>query len=166
MSSAIVSRRRALLAAAGLALTTVAAFVVPASSVLAHETNCPVCALPVVQDTAAQDNEVALRFGRKRIEYRCVWCALSEAPQYKGDVTVLAPSEVQGRPVSLTRTAGKWSASPSSAVFVGVKASHKVCPTTYRAFTTKAAFDAWVAKNQPLLKGAQPLTLDQMVALK
>ncbi|MBL8115518.1 MAG: hypothetical protein JNK60_21735, partial [Acidobacteria bacterium] len=45
----------------------------------AHETKCPFCRKPVVQDTADLDNEVALKFGKKRIEYRCVLCAIAEA---------------------------------------------------------------------------------------
>lgn len=133
----------------------------------AHDADCPVCKLKVTQDTKEQDNEVPLRYGRKRIEYKCVWCAIFDTNKgtYKqGDVTILAPSEIKGRPVPVTRTGGKWSA-PAGTVFVGVKASHKVCQTTYRAFTNKAAFDVYVRKNQPLLKDAKPLTVDQIVAL-
>lgn len=157
-----VSRRRAI--AAGLATLFVAIAGVPA---LAHDADCPKCALKVVQDTPEQDNEVALRYGRKRIEYRCVYCALAEAQtdQYaKGDLTILAPSEKKGQPVPVTRAAGKWSA-PEGVIFVGVKVNHKVCPITYRTFTNRAAFDAYVKKNQAQLKDAKPLTLDQMLVI-
>lgn len=155
-----VSRRRALVG--GIAALSVL-FIRPA---VAHDADCPLCKLPVPQDTATQDNEVALRYGRKRIEYRCVGCALTEAQtQYTGDLTILAPSEVKGRPVAIARKDGKWSTAPAGAVFVGVNAGHKVCPTTYRAFTTRAAFDAWVTKHSDLLKGAKPLTtVEQLVA--
>ena len=47
--------------------------------VLAHEAKCPFCEMDVVQDTATQDNEVALKYGNKRIEYRCVMCAIADA---------------------------------------------------------------------------------------
>ena len=49
---------------------------------------------------------IANRFGRKRIEYRCVYCALSDAKSYNGDITILAPSELKGKPVLLTREGG------------------------------------------------------------
>jgi hypothetical protein len=132
----------------------------------AHEADCPLCQLKVVQDTPAQDNEVALRFGRKRIEYRCVWCALSEAQTDfpKGNLTILAPSEIKGKPVLISRTDGKWSAGPTSAVFLGVNAGHKNCPITYRAFSNQAAFDAYVKKTGGVVKDAKPLTLAQLLA--
>ncbi len=45
---------------------------------LAHG-NCPVCKLAVLADTKDQDNETGIRIGKRRIDYRCVYCALSEA---------------------------------------------------------------------------------------
>jgi hypothetical protein len=131
----------------------------------AHEATCPVCKLDVVQDTQTQDNEVALKFGRKRIEYRCVWCALKDAPTYNGDVTILAPSEVKGKPVIVSRKAGKWSLAPETAVFVGEKVNHRSCQIGYRAFSGKPGFDAHQKKNPELLKDSKPLTLEQMVEL-
>ena len=65
---------------------------------------------------------------------------------------------------AVTRKAGKWSA-PAGTVFVAQKASHRVCQVTYRAFTSKAAFDAHVKKNQAQLTDAKPLGLDQLVAI-
>jgi hypothetical protein len=132
----------------------------------AHEADCPLCQLKVVQDTETQDNEVALRYGRKRIEYRCVWCALSEAKTDfpNGDLTILAPSEIKGKPVVIARTDGKWSVGPASAVFVGVNAGHKTCPITYRAFSNEAAFYAYVKKTGDPVKAAKPLTLTQLLA--
>src|SRR3954452_4708627 len=55
---------------------------------IAHEAMCPVCKLDVPQDTERQDNEVAIRAGRKRVEYRCVFCALSDAKSFPGEITV------------------------------------------------------------------------------
>ena len=132
---------------------------------MAHEAKCPVCKLDVPQDTDQQDNEVALKFGRKRIEYRCLFCALSDSKSYNGDVTILAPSDVKDKPVLLTRKDGKWSVMPEPTVFVGEKVSHRSCQLGYRAFTTKAGFDKWVHANHELLGDAKPLTLDQMLAM-
>ena len=162
-SATTVSRRR--LIAGGLAAFAAVAGLSGLTApqpALAHDADCPYCKLKVVQDTKEQDNEVALRYGRKRIEYRCVFCAIAEVNNgaYKsGDVTILAPSEVKGKPVPISRKDGKWSA-PEGTVFVAQKASHRHCQTTYRAFTSKAAFEAHVKKNGSLLKNAKPLTLD------
>jgi len=130
---------------------------------VAHEAKCPVCKLDVVQDTEKLDNEVALKFGRKRIEYRCVYCALADAKNYNGDLTILAPSEVKAKPVTLARKDGKWSASPETAVFVGQKVNHRSCQVGYRALTNKDAFPKWVSAHQELLKDAKPLTLAEML---
>ena len=130
---------------------------------LAHEAKCPVCKLDVVQDTATLDNEVALKSGRKRIEYRCVYCALFDAKSYTGDITILAPSELKGRPVVLSRKGGKWSAAPETAVFVGHKVNHRHCQVGYRAVTSRDAFDKWVQKHNDVLKDAKALTLPEML---
>lgn len=133
----------------------------------AHDTDCPYCTLKVVQDTPTQDNEVALRYGRKRIEYRCVLCAIADINRgtYKdSDLTILAPSETKGKPIPLLRQGGKWSA-PEGTVFVAVKSGHEHCQATYRAFSSKTAFDAYVKKNATLLKDAKPVTLAELVTL-
>lgn len=137
--------------------------IVPA---FAHEAPCPYCKITITQDTPTQDNETVLRLGRKRIEYKCVYCALAEAnTKYKtSDVTILAPSEKKGAPVEITRKGGTWYA-PEGTVFVAVKASHRICQATYRAFTGKAGYDAYVAKNKAKLPDAKPLTLTEMVAV-
>jgi len=149
-----------------LLLATVLGVLVAAgaeSPTIAHEAKCPVCKLDVVQDTDKLDNEVALKFGRKRIEYRCVFCALNDAKSYTGDLTILAPSELKGKPVLLSRKEGKWSVQPETAVFVGHKVTHRDCQLGYRALTTREAFDKWVAANADLLKDAKPLGLEQML---
>ena len=132
---------------------------------LAHEVPCPLCGLKVVQSTKKQDNEVVLRFGNKRIEYRCVYCALADARKYDGDLFVYAPSETKGKPVILQRKAGAWAVVrvegekivPDEAVFLNAFESHKSCAALSRAYHTKAGF----AKDAP--KGATPLTLDAML---
>jgi hypothetical protein len=130
---------------------------------LAHEAKCPTCKLDVVQDTDTLDNEVALRSGRKRIEYRCVYCALNDAKSYTGDLTILAPSELKGKPVLVSRKEGKWSVLPETAVFVGQKVEHPNCPVGYRALTSQPAFEKWAQAHRELLKDAKPLTLSQML---
>src|SRR5688500_20248570 len=91
----------------------------------AHEAKCPVCKLDVVQDTEKLDNEVALKSGRKRIEYRSVVCALTDAKTYTGDLTILAPSEIKSKPVLLSRQEGKWLVMPETSASVGQKVNHR-----------------------------------------
>ena len=133
--------------------------------VSAHEATCPFCEMDVVQNTPQQDNEVALKYGKKRIEYRCVLCAIADAKQYEGDLTVLAPTEIKGKPAILTRTQGQWTSAPDNLLFVGEKVKHRHCQLGYRAFTSKAAFDAHVQKNKAIIRNAQPIDLAQMVKL-
>ncbi len=147
-------------------LLLIASIVTIPGPLLAHETKCPFCRKPVLQDTADLDNEVALKFGKKRIEYRCVLCAIAEAKTaYTGDLTIVAPTETKGRPVTITRKDGKWSMTPETAVFIGHKVNHRICNLGYRAVTDPAAFDAWVAKHKDDLEGAKPLSLDEIVKL-
>jgi hypothetical protein len=160
----VFSRRGFLVAAVAIALGGVSGGPL-APPAFAHEATCPVCKLDVVQDTDKLDNEVALRFGRKRIEYRCVYCALSDAKNYTGDLTILAPSELKGKPVLLTRTGSEWKVAPDGAVFVGHKVNHRSCQTGYRAFTNRAAFDRWIHANHALLGDAKPLSLKEMLEL-
>ena len=164
--NSIKRETRNVLAAAGLTFalsTALAGFTaIPA---FAHEAKCPYCKLDVVQDTKEQDNEVALKYGRKRIEYRCVFCAIAQAKsEFKnGDVTILAPSEVKGKPIVITRKEGKWSAQPEKPIFVAEKLNHKHCQIGYRAFTNKESFEKWVHANHEKLKDAKPKNLDELV---
>ena len=165
MKSVSTFSRRAMLV---LGLTGVLAGGVGSVSVrpaVAHEAKCPVCKLDVVQDTATQDNEVALKAGRKRIEYRCVYCAVADAKSYKSDITILAPSELKGKPVVISRKGDQWSMAPAGALFVAEKVNHRQCQAGYRAFTTKAAFDKWVQAHKAVVGEAKPVTLEQLVAL-
>lgn len=137
----------------------------PATMVFAHEADCPHCGLDIVQDTASQDNETALMYGKKRIEYRCVLCAIADGDKsYKGDLTVLAPSETKGKPIEIARKNGQWSA-PEGTVFLGQKVKHKYCQTGYRAFRSQSAFDTHVQKNKILLSDAKPVALEELVKL-
>ncbi|HZH98653.1 MAG TPA: hypothetical protein VEX38_06750 [Fimbriimonadaceae bacterium] len=148
--------------AAIAAFALIFGFVAPAS---AHETDCPYCKLPVVQDTKDLDNEVVLRLGNKRIEFRCVMCAVAQAKtKYKSrDITILAPSNVKGKPVTITKKGDEWSMTPTTAVFVFAKGSHSECQDRYRALLEKNDFNAYVAKKG--YKDAQQLSLKELVEL-
>lgn len=151
------------------ALATLGLFA--ASSALAHDVPCPVCGLKLVQGTKTQDNEVVLRFGKKKIEYRCAYCAIADSKKYDGDLVIYAPSETKGKPVLLQRAAGKWSVvkdqdgklvPEEGAVFLNDFKSHAKCAMLSRAFHSKEAFDKYVAANK--VADAKALSLDEMVA--
>ena len=129
----------------------------------AHETKCPYCKMDVVQDTKTEDNEVALRYGNKRIEYRCVLCAIAQAKaKFKGDVTIMAPSTVKGKLIPVTRAGGKWAA-PEGTVFVYQRGSHAKCQDLYRAASSDVAAKGYIKAKG--MTEAKILTLAEMVEL-
>lgn len=144
-------------------------FLCAGASAAGRGDKCPYCYLEVLKDTAEADNAVTLTHGgekKKEVRYRCVFCAIARArTDFKGDVTITAPTESKGKSVRVLRREGKWSVEPVSALFVAVPASHNHCQTTYRALTGKEAFEAYVAKNGSLLKKARALSLPEMVEI-
>jgi hypothetical protein len=154
-----ISSIRGVLAASLLALIA-APFITSVAS--AHEGPCPYCSMPITQDTPTQDNEVALKIGRKRIEYKCVYCAVAEAnTEYKGDLSIYAPSEKKGEPVVLKRTGDKWSVLPKTAYFVSNdKVKHRTCEVQARAFTTEKEAQTYAKE-----KNLKTISLEELVAL-
>lgn len=126
----------------------------------AHEADCPYCKLKIVQNTKDLDNEVVLKFGNKKIEYRCMYCVFKDQGRYKGDLVVYAPSEKVGEPVVLKRTDGKWSA-PEGTVFLNTFSKHADCAALSRAFIKKDGFDAYVKANN--VANAKALTLEEFI---
>jgi hypothetical protein len=138
----------------GLGATSIA----PLAPAVAHEADCPECEMAIVEK-----EEVQMKVGQKTIDYRCVLCAIAQAKgEYpKSNVTISAPSEKSTR-IIVKRVAGKWSASPASAVFLKAPVKHRQCHVGYHAFTSKAALANWAKqKGYP----NKPLTLAQMVAV-
>jgi hypothetical protein len=127
----------------------------------AHEADCPYCKLKLVQNTNTQDNEVVVKVGNKRIEYRCLFCLIKDQKRYKGDLVVYSPSEKIGEPVVLKRTDGVWSG-PEGAVFLNTFKKHADCAALSRAFSSKTAFENYVSENK--VEGAKPLTLAELLS--
>lgn len=139
-----------------LALLAVVGTLGMSSMAMAHEGDCPYCKLKLVQNTKDLDNEVVLKVGNKRIEYRCLYCVIKDQKRYKGDLIVYAPSEKKGEPVILKRTDGKWTA-PEGTVFVNSFKKHADCSALSRAFTSKAALDEYATSHGHT--GVKALTL-------
>ena len=131
----------------------------------AHEAKCPFCEMDVVLNTPQLDNEVALKYGKKRIEYRCVMCAIADAKTYEGNITILAPTEIKGKPALIHRENGSWRSEPHNLVFIGERVKHRHCQIGYRAFTSQSAMEAHVKNNKVILKEGKALTLSEMVKL-
>ena len=127
---------------------------------LGHEGDCPYCKMPLVQNSKDQDNEVVVKFGNKRIEYRCVYCVIKDQKRFKSDLIVYAPSEKVGEPVVLKRIDGKWSA-PEGAVFLNTFKKHSECAELSRAFSSKAACEKYVADKKII--DAKPLSLSEFL---
>lgn len=149
--------KKGLILAALLTFAPIATF-----AVSAHGAECAYCKIEV-----APADVVKMTVGGKTHNYKCVYCALDEAQgDYKsGNAVVTAPSEKKGKPVVIRRVGGKWSAS-AGASFVGPsKLRHPICNVQYRAFTSKAAAQSYIAKNKKTLGNVQPLTLAQVLKL-
>lgn len=143
-----------------LALLAVISMVGMSSMAMAHEGDCPYCKLKLVQNTKDQDNEVVLKVGNKRIEYRCLYCVIKDQKRYKGDLVVYAPSEKKGEPIILKRTAGKWTA-PEGTVFMNSFKKHADCSALSRAFSSKAALNKYASANGHT--GVKALTLAEFI---
>lgn len=130
-------------------------------STFAHEGDCPYCKLKLVQNSKEQDNEVVVKVGNKRIEYRCLYCVIKDQKRYSSDLIVYAPSEKIGEPVILKRIAGNWTG-PEGAVFLNSFKKHADCSALSRAFSSKSAFDKYA--SQQMVAEAKPLTLAEFIA--
>lgn len=126
----------------------------------AHDADCPYCKLKLVQNTAAIDNEVVVKFGNKKIEYRCMFCVFADQSKFVGTVVVYAPSEKVGEPILVKRIDGQWTA-PAGTVFLNAFTSHQQCAGLSRAFTSRAAFDNYARRNN--VSNPKPLTLPQFL---
>ncbi len=125
-----------------------------------HEADCPNCKLPLVQNNDDFDNEVVVRYGNKRIEYRSLYCVIKDQDRYKVDLTVYAPGEKVAEPVILKRLQGKWSA-PEKAVFTIGTAKMSLCAQQSRAFATVEGLETVREKLQ--LGDAKGLSLAEFI---
>ena len=84
--------------------------------------------------------------------FKCTYCAIAEAQgeaDWKGDVTMISPSENPKKPVTVKRIGGQWKMFPTTAVFTEASPiKHKKCGEQFRAFTTKAAAQAYIKSGQ------------------
>jgi len=81
-------------------------------------------------------------------KFKCAYCAVADASSgddWKGNLTMIAPSENPAKPVTLKRIGGKWRAFPATAAFTeAMPIKHKMCGSQYRAFTNAKAAQAYL----------------------
>ena len=95
-----------------------------------------------------QGTPYILKNAKHSEEFKCAYCAVADAQgeaDWKGDVSLFAPSENSKKPVTLKRIGGKWKMFPATAVFTEASPiKHRICGQQYRAFTTQAAAQAYI----------------------
>lgn len=95
--------------------------------------------------------------------FKCTYCAIAQAQteaEWKGDVTLISPSEDPKKPVTVKRVSGKWKMFPATAAFTEASPiKHKKCGEQFRAFTTKAAAQAYIQSGQ----ADKVISLDQLI---
>jgi hypothetical protein len=92
---------------------------------------------------------------------RCALCARDMAAQVKGRAILRLPTEDPGRKlVLISDEQGNLSTEMTGVVFLEAEGGHPKCADWSRAFTSRAAFEAYV-KAHPEYAGAKPLTLDE-----
>jgi hypothetical protein len=126
---------------------------------MAANAKCPECEMPNEKGTA-----VTLKQGGKTVTYRCVFCVLDQAENdIKGNLSISAPTEKAGRNITIKRVGSKWSATPGASFVAAQQMRHRTCPETYRAFSSRAAAQSYIAKNRALVGNVAPLNLTQML---
>jgi len=113
-----------------------------ASTVSAMADGCGYCHKPII------GTPYVLKNAAHSEKFKCAYCAVadaSSADDWKGNVTMIAPSENPKKPVTLKRVGGKWKAFPATAAFTEAKPiKHQICGSQYRAFTSAKAAQAYV----------------------
>lgn len=112
------------------------------SAGVASAAQCGYCHKPI------QGAPYVLKNAAHSEPFKCAYCAIADAqgePDWKGDVLMIAPSENPKKPVTVKRSSGKWKMFPATAVFTQASPiKHRVCGEQYRAFTNRAAAQAYI----------------------
>jgi hypothetical protein len=92
---------------------------------------------------------------------RCALCARDMSAEVKGgSILSLSTEDPNVRITVFSDEQGNLTTQAKGVVFLEEKAGHPRCSQWSQAFTSKAAFEAYVAKN-PKFKDAKPLTFEE-----
>lgn len=121
-----------------------------------HMADCHHCSMPLWSGEDWWRNPAVSADGWT-MRVRCALCARDMSAEVKGRAILRIPTEDAARMlVVLSDERGSLTGSMPGAVFLEAEASHAGCDEWSRAFTSRAAFDAFVKAN-PRFAGARPL---------
>ncbi len=121
--------------------------------------DCHHCSMPLWEGPDAWRNPT-ISAGGWAMRVRCALCARDMSAETKGRALLQIPTEDPYRMlVVLSDEQGNLTGSMPGAVFVEMEGSHTGCDEWSRAFTSRAALDAYVKAN-PRLAGAKALGFD------
>jgi hypothetical protein len=120
--------------------------------------DCHHCSMPLPEGHDAWRSATVSAEGWT-MRVRCALCARDMAAQTKGKAILHIPTEDPERTlVLISDEQGNWKTDVAGVVFLEADGGHPKCADWSRAFTSRAAFDAYV-KAHPEYAGAKPLTL-------
>lgn len=122
--------------------------------------DCHHCSMPLWEGADAWRNSTVAADGWS-MRVRCALCARDMSAETKGRAILrIATEDPERLLVVLSDEQGNLTGSMPGAVFIEAEGSHAGCEEWSRAFTSRAAFDAYVKAN-PKLAGAKALTFDE-----
>lgn len=122
--------------------------------------DCHHCTMPLWEGADAWRNPTVSADGWS-MRVRCALCARDMSAETKGRAILRIPTEDPYRPlIAIGDEQGNFRGSMPEAVFLEAEGSHAGCDEWSRAFTSRAAFEAYVRAN-PKLAGAKALTFDE-----
>lgn len=127
---------------------------------------CHHCSMPLTEDPKQTWHLSSVSADGWTMRVRCALCARDMSSETKGRVVLHLATEDPERPLVLLSDE-QGNLSPTSdwgknAVFIEEEASHAGCNQWSQAFTSRAAFDTWVAAN-PTYKNAKAIPLTEWV---
>ncbi|RYG45366.1 hypothetical protein EON79_12820 [bacterium] len=119
---------------------------------------CAHCSMPI--DFEDRTSGATVSVDGWTMNVRCVLCARDMAAQSEGRAIVRANTEDPARPLILiSDERGEWTSNLPDVVFLEVPGPHPSCSAWSKAFTGRAAFDAYVKASDEDLGEAKPLSL-------
>ncbi|MBC8142463.1 MAG: hypothetical protein H7Y38_13595 [Armatimonadetes bacterium] len=124
---------------------------------------CHHCSMPLPEEALAWKMSTVTSQG-VTMQARCALCARDYTLETEGSAIVQIPTENPARSVVLiTDDKGEYwtrAENEKNVVFIEDEGSHAGCSEWSQAFSSRGAFDKWVAAN-PDYKGAKPYTLKE-----
>lgn len=121
---------------------------------------CAHCSMPLAPDQIAGRAPTVSADGWT-MRVRCALCARDMAAQTQGDALLSIPTEDPRRWLTVLSDAqGRLTTDLPGAVFLEQEGSHAGCNDWSRAFSSRAAFDAYMRAN-PQYKNARALSLSE-----